>query len=134
MTQDEFIRKTLNLPWVNRASSFESNDCWGLIVLYYKHVLNIELPKIEGYEQGSCDTSQGWESGESKWKELINAEVGALFTCYAGEKPIHVGILISTTKVLHANGFYNKPGKVEIHSIRAIKSIYGKMTYHKFMG
>ncbi len=134
MNQDEFINKTLGLPWVNRAVSFDSLDCWGLVLLYYKHVMDIELPTIKGYSKGDCDTAQGWQSGINQWQEINKPIVGCIFTCYKGGSPIHVGIAISSTKVLHARGFIDSPGKVEIHSMRAIETIYGKITYHKFIG
>lgn len=135
MNQQEFIDRVIGLPWVDRASSFESVDCWGLVLLYYKHVLGIELPEITGYEQGECDTSQGWQSGVHQWQQVDKAAgSGLVFTCYKGNKPSHVGITISPTKVLHSRGWVNNPGKVEIHSIRAIERLYGKLTYHKFIG
>jgi len=135
MVQQEFIDRVKGLPWVNRASSFDEVDCWGLVLLYYKHVLDIELPEIAGYEQDECGTAQGWYSGIHQWQQLDRpVEHGLLFTCYQGKQPIHVGVTISTTKVLHCRGSAAEPGKVEIHSIRAIEHIYGKMTFHKFVG
>ncbi len=134
MNQEEFISKTIGLPWVNRQSSFKAVDCWGLVLLYYKHVLKIELPTIKGYEDGGCDTSHGWSDGVDKWVELKSKINNCVFTCYKSGKPVHVGIVISPTKVLHSRGFVDSPGKVEIHSVRAIESIYGKMTFHKFKG
>lgn len=135
MNQQEFINKVMGLPWINRASSFESMDCWGCVVMYYRHVLGIELPTINGYEQGECDTAQGWQSGIHQWEQVDKASAdGLVFTCYKGGKPTHVGITISATKVLHSRGWVGNPGKVEIHSIRAIEAIYGRMTYHRFVG
>ncbi len=135
MNQQEFINKVIGLPWVNRASSFDEVDCWGLVTLYYKHVLGIDLPIITGYAKGECDTSHGWQSGINQWQQMDRPSVnGLLFTCYKGDEPSHVGITISAIKVLHARGFVGCAGKVEIHSIRAIESIYGKITLHKFIG
>jgi hypothetical protein len=28
-------------------------DCWGLVVLYYRHVLGLELHHVAGYESGA---------------------------------------------------------------------------------
>jgi cell wall-associated NlpC family hydrolase len=134
MNQSEFISKILGKPWVNRAISFDAVDCWGLCLMYYKHVLSIELPTIKGYKKGKCDTNQGWHNGVNQWKKLNKPKVNSVFTCYKSGKPIHVGIVISATKVLHSRGFVGSHGKVEIHSVRAIESIYGKMTYHEFKG
>ena len=135
MIQQRFIDKVIGAPWIDRTSSFESVDCWGLVLLYYKHVLGIELPTITGYDKGECDTAQGWQSGIHQWQQLDKpVGHGLLFTCYHDNKPSHVGVTIGPTKVLHARGSANNPGKVEIHSIRAIERLYGKMTYHKFIG
>ncbi len=135
MKQDEFICIFLGKPWVNRAANFDACDCWGLVLLYYRYVLDIELPIIKGYSQGECSTAQGWQSDIHHWQE-VNKPItaGLVFTCYKDGAPTHVGITISSTKVLHSRGFPCNPGKVEIHSIRAIETIYGKMTYHKFIG
>lgn len=135
MVQQEFIDRVIGKPWVDRASSFDEVDCFGLVILYYKHVLNIELPVITGYAQGVCNTSQGWQSGIHQWQQLDKAVGhGLLFTCYKDGKPSHVGVTIGPLKVLHARGSVGHPGKVEVHSIRAIERMYGGATYHKFIG
>lgn len=48
----DFIRKMIGVPWANRACSFDRVDCWGLCVLYYRHVLGIELHQTPDYEAG----------------------------------------------------------------------------------
>lgn len=53
MTQSDFIGLVNGKPWANRACSFEQMDCWGLVVLYYRHVLGLELHHIAGYESGA---------------------------------------------------------------------------------
>ena len=50
MTVDEFIRKTIGVKWADRSCNFSEIDCWGLVILYYDHVLNIKLPEIKGYQ------------------------------------------------------------------------------------
>jgi cell wall-associated NlpC family hydrolase len=135
MNQQQFISKVIGNPWIDRTSSFDSCDCWGLCRLYYQHVLNIELPTIAGYTEGKCDTAQGWQSGIHDWEQVDKPSVnGLVFTCYKDNKPTHVGIVISPVKVLHSRGNVGHEGKTEIHSIRAIESIYGEMTFHQFIG
>lgn len=36
----------------NRACSFDAADCWGLVVMYYRHVLGIEVHQTADYESG----------------------------------------------------------------------------------
>lgn len=136
MDKLEFINKMLGVRWVNRASSFEECDCWGLVLLYYKHVLNIELPEVEGYEDG-VDTSICWnaETKTGRWEEAEKAqEDGIVFTCYRNGYPNHVGVYIGGGKVLHTTGGFKQDGAVQVNSIRAVESNCGKMTYHKFTG
>lgn len=49
----DFVRRVIGVPWANRACSFEKVDCWGLVVLYYRHVLGIELHQTPDYEAGA---------------------------------------------------------------------------------
>lgn len=135
MTQKEFIEKVIGLPWVNRASSFESVDCWGLVILYYKNVLNINLPEVKGYEEKEGVTTC-WigEANKKHWIESDKPQMdGVVFTCYRGDNPFHVGVAISKTHVLHTTGYFDSGGTVQVNSIKAIEKIYGKITYHKFI-
>lgn len=136
MDKVEFINKILGAKWVNRASSFSECDCWGLVLLYYKHVLNINLPEVEGYEEG-VKTSDCWnkETKKGRWQICSQPKVdGLVFTCYRDDKPSHVGVTIGDGKVLHTTGGLETNGSVQVNSIRAIERTYGKMTYHKFIG
>ncbi len=49
----EFIRRMIGVPWSNRACTFDKVDCWGLCVLYYRHVLGTELHQTPDYEAGA---------------------------------------------------------------------------------
>lgn len=134
MNQSEFIHLIKGKPWVNRAVSFDAVDCYGLVILYYKHVLNIELPEVAGFASGD-DVDQCWGDGVGAWEEVKTPPyAGLAFTSYKGNIPTHVGIVISSTHLLHCRGHTNKPGKVEIHSIRTVANVCGKITYHKFKG
>ncbi len=39
------IEKFIGIPFVSQGRSFRGCDCYGLVKLYYKEVLNIELPE-----------------------------------------------------------------------------------------
>ena len=137
MDKMEFINNVIGLPWVNRAASFESVDCWGLVILYYKHVLSINLPMVEGYDIGD-NISECWqrESANSHWHEVDTPESESLvFTCYdTSGKPAHVGIYIGGGMVLHAHGNEVIGGSVKAHKIKVIERMYGNLTFHKYVG
>lgn len=136
MTQNEFVIRVNSMPWVNRASSFDGMDCYGLVMLYYKHVLGIELPCPKGYldreKIADCWVS---ETSSGRW-ERVNRPCsdGIVFTSYIGEFPMHVGIMLDNKRAIHCRGSEENPGKVEIHNIAAIQSVYGKTTFHRYIG
>ena len=39
------IEKFIGIPFVSKGRSFKGCDCYGLVKLYYKEVLNIDLPE-----------------------------------------------------------------------------------------
>lgn len=131
LTNQEFIEKTIGLPWENRKSSFESVDCHGLVMLYYKHVLNIDIGVPPGYEDGRrIDECWVAEVESGNWIQVDRPTGdGIVFTCYVQGFPTHVGLVIGGM-VLHCRGSENHPGHVEMHSLRAIEKMYGKVTFH----
>lgn len=134
MNQHEFIKLIKGKPWVNRASSFDSVDCFGLVILYYRHVMGIDLPAVDGFKENG-DFMDCYQSGIQNWQEVsAPTKNGIMFTCYRGDTPAHVGLCIGKGLVLHARGDVKQLGKVEIHAIRSIARLYGKITYHKFTG
>lgn len=136
MNSIEFINKMVGVPWENRASSFESVDCWGLVLLYYKHVLNIELPQTGGYlERENIEKCWVIES-EKRWQEVGSpTESGLVFTCYDSNlKPMHVGVCIDDTNALHADGHINNGGSVRVNKISSLERLHGKVTYHTYTG
>lgn len=134
MNQSDFINKILGKPWVNRAVSFDSLDCYGVVIMYYRHVLGIELPTVTGFKEGD-PIADCWENNINMWEQVDKPSTnGLLFTCYKGERPMHVGIVISPTHVLHCRGNTGNSGKVELHSIRAIAANCGKIVFHRFKG
>ena len=137
MTKNEFINKVIGLPWINRAASFDAVDCWGLVILYYKHVLNIELPVVDGYQlNDNISKCRQRESNKTHWEEVESADNNTLvFTCYDTiGRPAHVGLYIGGGMVLHAHGNEELGGSVKAHKIKVIERMYGKMTFHKFLG
>lgn len=136
MTQNEFVLSAQGKPWVNRASSFDGMDCYGLVMLYYKEVLGIDLPEPEGYSELD-DISLCWEKETSsgRWEPSDRPTRNAIvFTAYRGNTPLHVGVMLDHKRAIHCRGDCSIKGKVEIHSIRAIESIYGKVSFHRYIG
>lgn len=128
MTQVDFIKKVLGKPWVDRAISLEYMDCWGLVVLYYKHVLNINLVSSDSYVSGGdfivCHENILWQ-----WVKKDHGSVGDMITFYNGNNPNHVGVYLGCGKVLHSRG---EGGSVKIDRLAAMMKIYSKAEFREY--
>lgn len=87
MTQEEFIGLVNGKPWANRACSFEQMDCWALVVLYYRHVLGLELHHIAGYESGA-EFITCYEQEHAHWRRVPVATTGCIAVFYRGDSPL----------------------------------------------
>lgn len=135
MNKNNFINAVLHKPWVNRAQSMEEMDCWGLVILYYKHVLNVELPEISGYSSGECSVPSGVNEQLKHWERVDKPTVdGVVFMAFDGDLPAHVGVMISATKMLHSRGSEETGGSVSIHSIQAMKTRYNRIEFYIYRG
>lgn len=102
MTKEEFIRRANGLPWADRACSFDAVDCWGLVVLYYRHVAGMELHQTPDYEAGH-DFITCYEGDRVFWQPGARNE-GSIAVFYRGAHPDHVGVVIDGNRCLHSRG------------------------------
>ena len=100
-------------------------DCWGLVVLYYRHVLGLELHHIAGYESGA-DFITCYEQEHAHWRRVPVAAIGCIAVFYRGDVPAHIGVMISPVKCLHARGEF---GFVRCDSPLALLKVYSKVEY-----
>ncbi|WP_416413756.1 NlpC/P60 family protein [Pantoea sp. App145] len=125
MIQREFIGLVNGKPWANRACCFEQMDCWGLVVLYYRHVLDIELHHMAGYE-AQDDFITCYEQEISGWSQAASPDAGTVAVFYRGAIPAHIGVMVSPVKCLHARGEF---GFVRLDSPLALLKVYEKVEY-----
>lgn len=120
----DFIDKVIGVPWANRACSFEQVDCWGLCVLYYRHVLGIELHQTPDYEAGA-DFFTCYQGDVVHWQKVDKPVEGGIFVGYRASQPAHVGLILNR-KALHSRG---ENGSVREDSLLIIQRAFTKVEY-----
>lgn len=128
MTQDEFINKCIGKPWVKHAHSFDAMDCYGLVMLYYQHVLGIDLGLMPIREI----SDGGFEEESPNWKESAPRREGLAFMSFKAGEPSHCGIVIDEYTVLHSAGSDTQYGSVRIDKIATLERIFGKMKFYAY--
>lgn len=124
MNRDDFIRRVIRKPWADRACSFDEMDCWGLVVLYYRHVLGIEIHQTKGYEAGEAFVTC-FEGDVVFWRPSTGRE-GDVVVFYSADIPAHIGLVMPSGKCLHSRG---EGGTVRLDSLLAVKAHYTTMEF-----
>ncbi|HCA7079841.1 TPA: C40 family peptidase [Citrobacter sedlakii] len=129
MSKDDFIARVTGMPWRNRACSFEASDCWGLVVLYYRHVLGIEIHQTHDYESGR-DFLTCYDSDVVFWRRTDSFMDDGIFVAWVGSNPVHVGLIVDG-RALHSRG---ENGHVRSDAIRTIQKLFTKVEFYSYAG
>lgn len=97
--------KYIGLPYLANGRTEAGVDCWGLVRLFYRDELNIDLPSYTDNYEGPNDPSIISLMDEYKdvnWKKQTIPEVGdvCVFNIYG--EPCHVGIYVGEGKFMHS--------------------------------
>jgi hypothetical protein len=101
MTYDKYI----GLPYLANGRTEAGVDCWGLVRLFYKNELNIDLPSYVDDYNGPYDPaiiSLMDQYKEVEWKKQAVPEAGdvCVFNIYG--EPCHVGVYVGNNKFIHS--------------------------------
>lgn len=129
MHRDEFISRIEGVPWSNRACSFDAVDCWGLVVMYYRHVLGIEVHQTADYESGR-DFMTCYDADVVFWQRSETFCDEGIFVAWIGSQPVHVGLILGG-RVLHSRG---ENGHVRFDAIRTIQKLFTRVEFYQYAG
>lgn len=127
MSKEEFLSRVLGIPWKNRACTFEAADCWGLVTLYYRHVLGIEIQQTPDYESG-CDFLTCYDADVVFWRREDSFIDDGIFVAWVGSNPVHVGLIIDG-RALHSRG---DNGHVRPDAIRTIQKLFTRVEFYSY--
>jgi cell wall-associated NlpC family hydrolase len=129
LAPSEFVSRAMaapGIPWVRWRSDWAACDCFGLIVLWFREVLGVELgdvPETEiaaGFAQAS-----GWEE--------CGAEEGATaWMAWRDGAPTHCGILLRGAMLLHSEASPHGGGGVRLTRLSAAERVYGPLRFYRY--
>lgn len=129
MHREEFISRIEGVPWSNRACSFDVADCWGLVVMYYRHVLGIEVHQTADYESGR-DFMTCYDADVVFWQRSETFCDEGIFVAWVGSQPVHVGLILEG-RALHSRG---ENGHVRFDAIRTIQKLFTRVEFYQYAG
>ena len=110
MEWGEFAAAAVSVPFADHGRTWDGVDCWGLVVLAYRHVLGVELPTYETGEYRDCQAFREMRrhveavKAES-WREIVppsRPRIGDVAVIFKRGLPVHVGICLGAGRVIHA--------------------------------
>lgn len=105
MSPENFIDRAQHAPYVEGGGSFAGADCWGIIELYYRHVLGVGLTDRAGYKPG-CASVQEWYDATEEWRKVPEPVQHCLVVLRSGSVPAaHVGVY-ACGRLLHSSRRY----------------------------
>lgn len=126
MTPAEFVSRAVGVPWRRWHSDWQAMDCYGLLILWHRHVLGIELGDVP-----QTDMAAGFALAQG-WQQLDSPASGA--TCWMAWRdgaPTHCGVMLDARTVLHAEGGEGRPGSVRVSRLEAVARVYGQILYYR---
>lgn len=97
-----FIDRALNIPYLDGGDTWAAADCWGIVELYYRHVLGVELSDRGNISPGCYGLQEGFDRAEH-WKPIDKPENHCLVIFRAkGLEAGHVGVYFEGS-VVHSS-------------------------------
>ena len=99
---ESMIDTLLSVPYVEDKGELSGADCWGVVELWYHHVLGISLPDRSSHPAGHDGMQAGYEAAQD-WEQIETPEDHCLVIMRAGRLIAgHVGVFYGGS-VLHSD-------------------------------
>lgn len=103
------LQRFVGIPYVAHGRVYTGADCWGLICLYYRDMLGIELPAYIAEMQGREFRPRGIgplvdAEREAHWIEATEPREGDVVLMRNGRHHNHVGVYLEGGRLLHSDG------------------------------
>lgn len=96
--------KYIGIPFTDHGRNESGCDCWGLIRLIYKNEFGIELSDLGPIYKSTTDENgmrHLYSSQLPNWKIVKTPRVGDVVLLRIRGVPIHVGIVVGNSKMIH---------------------------------
>jgi cell wall-associated NlpC family hydrolase len=126
MTPQAFADRAVGLPWVRWRSDWRACDCFGLVVLYFREVLAVDLGAVPMVE-----IADGFAAASSSWQPCDPEPGCTAWMAWRNGSPEHCGVLLAGDLMLHADGRSDRAGSVRATRRSVMERLYPDIRYFK---
>lgn len=119
MTSDEFVARAVGLPWRRWRSDWQGADCYGMLLLYWREVLGVDLGGVP-----QTDIASGFAAAAG-WVECEPCDGAVAFMAFEAGAPTHCGVLLPGDRLLHAQEGRIRPedGSTRVTRLAAMRRL-----------
>jgi cell wall-associated NlpC family hydrolase len=128
MTPDAFLARALalpGLPWVRWRAEWDGADCFGLVVLWHREVLGLDLGAVP-----TTDIGAGFAAATG-WQPCSPVPGATAWMAWRGGAPAHCGILAAPGMVLHSDGDQGRPGVARLTRLSVMQRLYSDLQFFR---
>jgi len=116
------------IRWRRWRSDWESCDCFGIIVLWFREVCGVDLGPVP-----QTDIASGFASLQRDWVECGPLPGSTGFMTYRNGVPTHCGMLIHGGQLLHAQAGNPIPesGSVRLTRLAVLARLYPDLRFYR---
>lgn len=107
---EDTITSLTQIPFVEGGRDDKGCDCWGLVVVFYKNIFNINLPfygnvfyENEKNYDTTCDEIENIKNTDALFKQIEKPEFGDIIMLRVMGRPLHIGVVLDNKKMIHTN-------------------------------
>ena len=101
------LSKFIGIPYKKYGRNFDGCDCYGLVYLFYKYMLNIDLPLFtnEYNHDDIVSISEAIMKNKFDWYQVKKPNYGDCILFNLEGSNTHIGIFLERDKFLHTTEF-----------------------------
>lgn len=126
MTPQQFADRAVGVPWRRWRSDWHGMDCYGLIVLYWREVLGVDLGDVP-----QTDIAAGFAAAQD-WHECGPEPGASAWMSFVDGAPTHCGVLLPGGMLLHAEGDVDRPGSVRVTRLVVIARLFPDLRFYRY--
>lgn len=105
MSEVSVVFKYIGIPYKHRGRDLAGLDCWGLNILIYRQIFNVELLDLDNYEQDWAKKGNDFflENYAKQFKQVKKPEKFDIILIYSADKRMvnHSGIVLDNGNFIH---------------------------------